>query len=90
MSCIIHTIIRFKLKIIIIIQFKLYMILTYIFSNHTYLKYVFFSIYIYIYIYINTLIHGIRIYLILESSFFTLNNSLATKIKNLDEHVMEN
>ena len=43
-----------------------------------------------IYIYINTPIHGIRIYLILESSFFTLNNSLATKIKNLDEHVVEN
>ena len=86
MSCIIHTIIQFKLKIITIIRFKLYMILTYIFSNHTYLKYVMFSIYIYI----NTPIHGIRIYLILESSFFTLNNSLATKIKNLDEHVMEN
>ena len=88
MLCIIHTIIRFKLKIITIIRFKLYMILTYIFSNHTYLKYVMFSIYIYIYI--NTPIHGIRIYLILESSFFTLNNSLATKIKNLDEHVVEN
>ena len=58
------------------------MVLTYTFLNHTFLKYVIVSHYIYL-IYLI----GFRL---LDSLVFALNNSLATKIKNLNGHMTEN
>ena len=63
-------------------MFKLYMILSYTFFNLCISKICNgFSLYIYIYIY--NLID-------LDSLVFAPNNSHATKIINLDEHVAEN